>query len=129
VLIVSLYRSLGFRAVRIQVGKCCSLFRSEWKRVRSEPVPSFPRKLFYISRIATPTVPLLQWIAGQQRKSSDLVKEAVHLERYPKLVRSRLRKIVPFMEGPGADESIGCSRARMGTLRRRAIIVRCAHSR
>jgi hypothetical protein len=71
-LIVSLYRTPGFSGVRSQIGKCCQLFRNEWKRVRKGPCPAFPPKLFYVSRLPVVSVPLSVWLSAQSRRASDL---------------------------------------------------------
>jgi hypothetical protein len=76
VLIAALFRMPGFRGVRVQVGKCCSLFRASWQRSRSDELPTFPRKLFYVSRMRAVSVPLTTWIAAQDNKANALKKEA-----------------------------------------------------
>jgi hypothetical protein len=79
VLIAGLFRMPGFRGVRIQVGKCCSLFRASWQRSRSDPLPAFPRKLFYVSRLPAISVPLTTWIAAQRDKAHAMQKDTGHL--------------------------------------------------
>jgi hypothetical protein len=76
-LIVSLYRTPGFAGVRSQIGKCCALFRNEWKRVRKGPCPAFPRKLFYVSRLRVVSVPLPVWLSGQAMRAADLEADGI----------------------------------------------------
>lgn len=71
VLLVSLFRTMGFRGARLQVGGCCALFRNEWKRVHRDPVPALPNKLHYISRVRSVSVPLSKWIAQQHVQAAD----------------------------------------------------------
>jgi hypothetical protein len=74
-LIISLYRTPGFRGARFQVGKCCALFRGEWKRTRgSEELPTFPRKLFYVSRLKSVAVPLSSWLSAHAVKAIAISK-------------------------------------------------------
>lgn len=76
-LIVSLYRTPGFAGVRSQIGKCCQLFRNEWKRVRKGPCPAFPRKLFYVSRLRVVSVPLAVWLSAQAKRGVDLEADGI----------------------------------------------------
>jgi hypothetical protein len=70
-LIVSLYRSAGFRGVRSQVGKTVALLRSEWKRRRGkEPMPRLPRLLPYVQRLSIETVPLTVWLSANKRHTA-----------------------------------------------------------
>ena len=67
-LIVSLYRSAGFRGVRSQMGKTVALLRSEWKRRQGEePMPRLPRLLPYVQRLRIETVPLTVWLSANKR--------------------------------------------------------------
>lgn len=62
--IVSLYRSAGFRGVRVQVGKAVALLRAEWKRHRgSAPLPRLPRALTFVQRLRIQSVPLTAWLS------------------------------------------------------------------
>ena len=63
-LIVSLYRRVGFRGVRSQVGKAAALLRGEWKRRRgTEPLPRLPRLLPFVQRLRIESVPLTAWLS------------------------------------------------------------------
>jgi hypothetical protein len=78
-LIVSLYRSPGFAPIRRQVGKCCALIRSEYKRSRpNEPLPEFPTVLPYVSRIRAVSVPLNVWLSAQALKAKSIAAERQH---------------------------------------------------
>jgi hypothetical protein len=71
-LLVSLYRSAGFRGVRSQVGKAAALLRSEWKRRRgAEPMPRLPRLLPYVQRLSVETVPLTVWLSMSKRHTPE----------------------------------------------------------
>lgn len=64
-LIVSLYRSAGFRGVRSQVGKTVALLRAEWKRRRgAESLPRLPKLLPYVQRLSIEVVPLTVWLSA-----------------------------------------------------------------
>lgn len=91
-LIVSMYRTPGFSGVRSQIGKCCQLFRNEWKRSRKGPCPAFPRKLFYVSRLRVISVPLPLWLSAQTRRASDLNSVAPQRDWQTDLVTSRRKK-------------------------------------
>ena len=70
-LTMSLYRSVGFRGVRSQVGKAVALLRGEWKRRRgTEPLPRLPRLLPFVQRLRIESVPLTAWLSMNKLQAS-----------------------------------------------------------
>lgn len=65
-LIISLYRSPGFRGVRSQIGHAVALLRAEWRRRRGgQLLPPLPKLLPYVRRLPNETVPLSMWLSAQ----------------------------------------------------------------